>query len=413
MLSFQEPFVQRPDISVVLVAPNVSEQMGGEAMKALQIFIEIQALISSTIQITHSRNRSELSGHALASRVFYVEDDKIDRFLWRTTIFRPFMTTWFSNRAVKLAEKLADERLKDSIVVIHQTEPNSPVAPRTISTRFMNVFGPINGNIYYPPLFRDHESVGARLRRVLHFPLQRLNRFFFRGLSRAELILVAGGERTTRSLLAAGVQQSRMVETVDCGIPDEQIDRPRIVHQGVNKRFIHFGRLVFHKCTHLIIEALTLSTAGVHLDVVGRGPELERCEKLVRKLGLSSRVRFIGWYSDRADLVKSLSQYRGMVLPSIEDANGIVVQEAMAAGLVPICMNWGGPQLLIEHGISGVLIDPVSYDQITRDLARNMDNLALNGRLAESMSQAAHASALKWRWSTVAQQWVRLYTNRL
>lgn len=403
--------MQHPEIAVILVAPNVSEQMGGEAMKALQIFMEVQSVVSNTLQITHARNRSELSNHALAPKVLYIEDDQLDKLLWKTVVFRPLMTTWFSHRAVKLAERIADERFASLRVVIHQTEPNSPVAPRAISSRFMNVFGPINGNIYYPLSFRQHESVGARLRRVFHMPLQRLNRLIFRGLPRAELILVAGGERTTRSLLAAGVLPSRMVETVDCGIPDEQLGRQRTAQVGENKRFIHFGRLVFHKCTHLIIEALAKSTADVCLDIVGRGPEFERCKKLVHKLGLNDRVRFLGWYSDRSDLVKSLSQYRGMVLPSIEDANGIVVQEAMAAGLVPICLDWGGPQLLIQNGVSGVLIDPGSHDQITRDLARHMDLLALDGNAAESMSQAAHASARHWRWSAVVQEWVRLYLD--
>lgn len=403
--------MQQKKLAVILVAPNVSEQMGGEAMKALQIFVEVQKVALNTVQITHARNRTELGHHALAANVLFIEDSWLDKLLWKSVALRSVMTTWFSYRAVRLAEKVADQRFAGMHVVIHQTEPNSPVLPRAISSRFMNVFGPINGNIYYPTIFRQHESLGARLRRIFHMPLQRLNRLVSRGLPRAELILVAGGERTILSLRAAGIQTSRIVETVDCGVPDEQLSRPRITHQGENKRFIHFGRLVFHKCTFLIIEALAKSRADVCLDIVGRGPELEHCEKLVCELGLQDRVKFLGWYSNRSDLVKSLSRYRGMVLPSIEDANGIVVQEAMAAGLVPICLNWGGPQLLIEHGVSGILIEPTSQDEITRDLAEYMDRLALDGSLAESMSLAARARALNWRWNTVVQEWVKLYIN--
>lgn len=380
-------------------------------MKALQIFVEIQKIEPNTLQITHARNRVELARHALAANIIFIEDGWLDKILWRSVALRSVMTTWFSYRAVKLAEKIADQRFSGMHIVIHQTEPNSPVVPRAISKRFMNVFGPINGNIYYPMTFRHHESLSARFRRLLHMPLQRINRFIFRGLPRSELILAAGGERTIRSLRAAGIKTSRIVETVDCGVPDEQLSRPRITHQGENKRFIHFGRLVFHKCTFLIIEALAKSKADVCLDIVGRGPELEHCEELVKELGLQDRVKFLGWYSNRSDLVNSLSRYRGMVLPSIEDANGIVVQEAMAAGLVPICLNWGGPQLLIEHNVSGVLIEPASRDKITQDLAEYMDRLALDSNLAESMSRAAYAHALSWRWSTVVEEWVRLYTN--
>src|SRR5262249_28426081 len=156
-------------------------------------------------------------------------------------------------------------------------------------------------------------------------------------------------ERTRDSLLTAGGDASRMVDCVDCGVPEGLLDRPRITHQGPNRRFVHFGRLVFHKGTAMIVRALACTKEAVRLAIVGRGPGLERCGALAAELKLGERVRFVDWYERHEDLIASFSNYRGMVLPSLEDANGIVVQEAMALGLPPICLDWGGPQLLIEH----------------------------------------------------------------
>jgi hypothetical protein len=54
-------------------------------------------------------------------------------------------------------------------------------------------------------------------------------------------------------------------------------------------------------------------------------------------------VGFLNWLPNHADLLDRPQHYRGTVLPSIADANGIVVQKAMAIGTPSICLDWGGP----------------------------------------------------------------------
>jgi glycosyltransferase involved in cell wall biosynthesis len=399
------------NIRLFLVAPNVSAQMGGEAIKALQIFEQLHGLIDDVTQITHARNRAELEKHRLAANIQYLEDDRVDLFLWRSVGLRVFMTPWFSYRAVKRAEALAASMKGDKHVIIHQTEPNSPVAPRWTSSRFKNVFGPINGNIYYPKAFRKFESTGTKIRRLFHFPLQILNRLFWRGISNADLVLAAGGDRTVRSLRAAGVPVSRIYETLDCGIPDSLSEVAYSPSRDSIGRFIHFGRLVFHKGTYLAIEAVAKSHSSVTLDIVGRGPELARCKSLAKDLGVDDRVRFLDWYENRDDLVASFRSYCGIILPSIEDANGIVVQEAMAVGLVPVCLDWGGPQLLIDDGISGYLVSPDRLGEITTRMAQCLNLLAEDPDLAGEMSAKAKARAAEWKWTLLASDWVRCYAT--
>lgn len=391
---------------LVLIAPNVSEQKGGEGIKALQIFQAMRRLWPHTLQITHVRNREELSQLGIEG-IHYVEDDWRMRGLWQSRIGRPWVDQVFLKAAVALAERLIAERQGPgrTLAIIHQTEPNSPVKHRPLSQRHLNVFGPINGNIYYPEAFQEHESFTARWRRRMHGPMQRLRRLRGGGLTAADLILVAGGERTYQSLRLAGTPDQRMVEALDCGLPDDLFLRPRIHHAARNAHFVHFGRLVFHKGTALILEALAHSRERTTLDVIGRGPELDRCKRLATDLGLQDRVRFLDWYADRADLLDALKNYRGMVLPSLEDANGIVVQEVMALGLPPVCLDWGGPSLLIESGWDGWLVPATTRDAIIRGLAQAMDTLALDPSLAEVMSQRGREKAEAWRWSQVAQDW--------
>src|ERR1700730_11611651 len=169
-----------PDILVILVAPNVSEQMGGEAIKALQIFREIKKLHPRTIQITHERCKAELSGRLGLENIRYVTDTTLSVGLWKSRVFRAFLDPWFCLKAIRLAEHIAvDQGMTGNSVVIHQTEPNSPVTPRFVSGRHSNVSGPVNGNIYYPKIFRKNESLSASLRRIFHMRLQFVNRMFF------------------------------------------------------------------------------------------------------------------------------------------------------------------------------------------------------------------------------------------
>jgi glycosyltransferase involved in cell wall biosynthesis len=405
--------LNKPDRLVMLIAPNVSEQMGGEAIKALQIFREFKKLNQNTIQITHERCKAELSGRLNLDGIHYVRDTWLAKFLWRSVVLRQLLDVWFSAKAVKLAEQIAKSQGKaNRSTVIHQTEPNSPVQIRRLSKTCFNAIGPINGNIYYPALFRHKETFGHFLRRKLHLPMQRLCALIFGHTRKVDLVLAAGGHRTVQSLLAGGYSRGVLKDTIDCGIRDEFLDQPRIVHTQQNFQFVHYGRLVYHKGTFLAIEALAQADDRVTLDVVGTGPELEACRGLVSRLGLEQRVKFLGWFESHQELLRSLRNYRGMVLPSFEDANGIAVQEAMALGLPPICLNWGGPQLLIEHGKSGFLIDPTSEAEIVSKIADAYRKLSHAPELANEMSIAGKARAEGWRWSRLASEWMSSYPTR-
>lgn len=90
---------------------------------------------------------------------------------------------------------------------------------------------------------------------------------------------------------------------------------------------------------------------------------------------------------------------------------GIGIQESMAVGLPAVCLDWGGPQLLIENNISGYLIEPRSIDYITTQIAEHLDLLGSNGDHAESFSTTARKKAENWRWSVVAKEWIGYYGN--
>ena len=107
-----------------------------------------------------------------------------------------------------------------------------------------------------------------------------------------------------------------------------------------------------------------------------------------------------------------LRAYRAFVFPSLAEANGIVVQEAMVQGLPVIACNWGGPALLVTPE-TGILIDPISEEHVIAELAAAMDRLAEDGEMAERMSVNARTRARTkgFLWSDVIRNWRPVYAK--
>jgi hypothetical protein len=67
------------ELYIILVSPNVSEQMGGEAIKALQIYLELKRQGIRVHQITHERVKPELDSKYPDMKVSYLSDTKLER----------------------------------------------------------------------------------------------------------------------------------------------------------------------------------------------------------------------------------------------------------------------------------------------------------------------------------------------
>jgi glycosyltransferase involved in cell wall biosynthesis len=249
-----------------------------------------------------------------------------------------------------------------------------------------------------------------RVRRWLHPFLQLVLRFAITGKQHADALLVAGGNRTYQSLRMCGCREEQFVDSLDSGVLDRLYALPRVTHTGRNLRFFVNGRLVGHKGTDLIIKALKQTTNAIEFDIIGRGPMLQSLKALTAQLKLQDRVNFIEWIPDHSKVAETLRQYRALVFPSLAEANGIVVQEAMVQGLPVIALNWGGPSLLVTPQ-TGLLIEPVSEEHVVSELAKAMDLLAADGALAEQMSIASRKRALDcgFLWSDVILNWTAVY----
>lgn len=273
-----------------------------------------------------------------------VPDTSIQKFFWRLPPLRGLLDIYFHLAVRRLIRASIPP---DPGTTLHYIGPVSPVAPRFFPKRYDVVLGPLTGNISYPPAFRGRMSRKARLAEHLHGIAQRCLRITLREKQRARVILVSGYERTRASLRLAGAREAQMIDVVDAGVSDRISARPRIVHAGHNPCFVCSGRMVDYKGFDLAIRAVASANPAIRLDIYGDGETRAPIEALAQTLGVADRVRFLGWFGNAA-LIEALGQYRGYVFPTLAEANGIAMQEAMMLGLPVIATRWGGPAHLAD-----------------------------------------------------------------
>jgi len=105
-------------------------------------------------------------------------------------------------------------------------------------------------------------------------------------------------------------------------------------------------------------------TPGTLLALVGDGPEQSKFEKLAIELNIIDQVLFVGHQEGDALFVWYLLSLV-LVLPSVSETYGAVVNEALLSGLSVICSSHAGASVLIREGENGWVCDPYDVEQIS------------------------------------------------
>jgi UDP-glucose:(heptosyl)LPS alpha-1,3-glucosyltransferase len=122
------------------------------------------------------------------------------------------------------------------------------------------------------------------------------------------------------------------------------------------------------------------------LLVVGRDVP-DPYDKMIRDYGISDRVIFSTPSSNVMQFYAAADAYVG---PSLEDAYGLPVLEAMACGLPVVASSRAGVSEIIDDGISGIILrDPRDTPELVSALRRLVTDPFLCRRLGEHAAQTA------------------------
>ncbi len=144
------------------------------------------------------------------------------------------------------------------------------------------------------------------------------------------------------------------------------------------------GRIEKQKGQYRVIEALRLlKNPKMKLLVVGAGMQesyLRELQDEVVHLGLQGQVVFTGFTQDVAEYMQLFDVN---VLATEHETFGLVVIEAMFAGVPVVATAKGGPLEIIDDGVDGFL-----FDGSSRDLAEKIDRLYRDKKVYEMMQKA-------------------------
>ena len=139
-----------------------------------------------------------------------------------------------------------------------------------------------------------------------------------------------------------------------------------------NGAFLYVGRFSPEKNLIGLIQAYRryrVEKSGVwSLTMVGDGPQGEEIKRHARRMGLHN-IRFLG-YRQIEELPFCYVESTALILPSLSESWGLVVNEAMACGLpVMVSDRCGCAPDLVEDGRNGYTFDPCNVDEIADRMA--------------------------------------------
>ncbi|MBP9143731.1 MAG: glycosyltransferase [Thermoanaerobaculia bacterium] len=203
---------------------------------------------------------------------------------------------------------------------------------------------------------------------------------------------VAGGRRrVARRVIPNGIDAADLRARSAADLPAVRAAlAARSDQQGEGRAplLIAGGRLTRQKGLDLLLEALPAAVArhpGLVLWIAGEGPERPALAAQAARLGLASRVRFLG---ERGDLAALFSAADAFVLPSRSEGSPYVLLEAMALGLPVVAAAVGGVTTMLADGDRGLLVRAGEPRELAGALLRLLENPDDARRQAEAARQA-------------------------
>lgn len=133
--------------------------------------------------------------------------------------------------------------------------------------------------------------------------------------------------------------------------------------------FLYIGRFSPEKNIFSLLEAfrfLILSNKinNWGLILVGSGPQEEEIKEFILKYNLTCNIKMIG-FMQKEEICKFYAISDVLVLPSISETWGLVVNEAMVCGMaVLVSRNCGCYPDIVKDGLNGFSFDPTNVDEL-------------------------------------------------
>ncbi|HJL01716.1 MAG TPA: glycosyltransferase family 4 protein [Polyangiaceae bacterium LLY-WYZ-15_(1-7)] len=377
--------------------------------------------------VTQVRNREAIErfGWTEGQEFTSLDTEFVARGLWRlgeairggkgkgwTTLQAVGLPSYYAFETL-LAKEFGPRLRAGEFDVVHRVTPLSPTQPSLLSLPQLRggtpfVIGPLNGGVPWP---RQFDAARRAEREWLSYVrgAYRLLPFYRSTLARTDALII--GSQDTLAQVPAKYRD-KCVYVPENAIAPERFPLERTIEVPEGPLRVAFvGRLVPYKGCDMLIEALApaVKRGDVVIDVYGDGPEMGALRALRERLGVVDGVRLDGWVPHE-ELHTRLSEASLFVFPSIREFGGGVVLEAMACGLIPVVVEYGGPAELVTED-TGYLVPLGSREELVARFRAQVDAILAKPR--EELVSMAESGRRRveqlFTWEAKARQTVAVY----
>ena len=287
------------------------------------------------------------------------------RWLGGTAYFNPGVLRWLSDANA------------DVVVISDYSALTAQMAMRALGLRGKPwvFWGEVPG-------FNQRSSVGSFMRRRLQAPLATAK------------AIAAIGKKAVAAYEALFPAKAVFNIPYFCDLaPYQEARRARRDARDGSVHILFSGQLIARKGCDVLVEAFSkvaAKHAQARLVMLGGGPERPALEGMVPD-ALRDRVIFLG-HREPHEIPEIFASADVFCLPSRHDGWGVVVNEAIGAGL-PIVVSdaVGAGHDLVRHGVNGYLTRTGDHEHLAEALDRIVGDATLRARLGSRRRRIAMA----------------------
>jgi len=222
---------------------------------------------------------------------------------------------------------------------------------------------------------------------------------------KADKIIVVSNENRQDVIAQYGIAEEK-IATIPNGVNVSRFQPSKCE----SKTIIFVGRLHERKGIDKLLSSFSnviKKDSEAKLRIVGSGEDEARLKKIAKQLNLTSKnLKFLGFVPEKElpDLYSSSSIF---ALPSYYEGFGIVLIEAMSAGLPLVSVRTGGATEVIEEGKNGYLVD---YETMHETLSTLIGDKKLRVRMGQESRKKVER---EYDWKKIADDVIEVYEEVL
>ena len=196
-----------------------------------------------------------------------------------------------------------------------------------------------------------------------------------------KIVVKAYKKRSTRFIAISKDTEIFIHKNLPSKIPTDLLHNAintSVFHVSANEprenRMVIIGSLVDKKGQSLaidVVSSLTKKGGNIQLDILGDGKNRVQLQNQIDELKLNGNVNLHGNVDHPVEFLKRAKIY---LHTAIYEPFGLVLLEAMSAGLPIVCTDAGGNRDIIEHGKNGYIFQERHTEVLANQIIELLEN---------------------------------------